>query len=309
MAGPPGDGGRAARARRRAHGLGLADGQPEQRATTRRWTGAASWCATWRACRFTFAFWDKGTDGQAFMRYYDATNPEARRYVWEKITDGYRRYGIRAFWLDACEPEILADNAESARYFLGQGSEVQGVYPREHARGFYEGLTGERRGRRAAALPFRLGGQPALRGGRVVGRHRVHLRGSGRADPGRPEHRHLGDPVVDDRHRRVQARRPDHGVLPGARRALVPVRRFLPALQAPRRPRAGPARRLGPDGGSQRGVVVRRRGVRPDPRAAVPARAAASVRHGADGARPAPPGFRRCVRSSSSSRRRRRRGR
>ena len=65
------------------------------------------------------AFWDKGTDGQAFMRFYDATNPEARRYVWEKIADGYRRYGIRAFWLDACEPEILADNAENARYFAG----------------------------------------------------------------------------------------------------------------------------------------------------------------------------------------------
>jgi alpha-D-xyloside xylohydrolase len=86
------------------------------------------------------AFWDKGTDGQAFMRFYDATNPEARRYVWEKITEGYRRYGIRVFWLDACEPEILADNPEGAQYFMGQGSEVQGIYPREHARGFYEGL-------------------------------------------------------------------------------------------------------------------------------------------------------------------------
>jgi alpha-D-xyloside xylohydrolase len=86
------------------------------------------------------AFWDKGTDGQAFMRFYDSTNPEARRYVWEKVVDGYRRYGIRAFWLDACEPEILADNPENAQYFMGQGSEVQGVYPREHARGFYEGL-------------------------------------------------------------------------------------------------------------------------------------------------------------------------
>jgi alpha-D-xyloside xylohydrolase len=86
------------------------------------------------------AFWDKGTDGQAFMRYYDATNPEARSFVWEKITDGYRRYGIRAFWLDACEPEILSDNHEDALYFMGQGTEVQGVYPREHARGFHEGL-------------------------------------------------------------------------------------------------------------------------------------------------------------------------
>jgi alpha-D-xyloside xylohydrolase len=86
------------------------------------------------------AFWDKGTDGRAFMRFYDPTNPGARRYVWDKIVDGYRRYGIRAFWLDACEPEVLADNPETAQYFTGQGSEVQGVYPREHARGFYDGL-------------------------------------------------------------------------------------------------------------------------------------------------------------------------
>ncbi len=86
------------------------------------------------------AFWDKGSDDQVFMRFYDSTNPEARRYLWERIAEGYRRCGIRAFWLDACEPEILADNAEQAQYFAGQGSEVQGIYPREHARGFYEGL-------------------------------------------------------------------------------------------------------------------------------------------------------------------------
>src|SRR3954470_2978149 len=89
------------------------------------------------------AFFDRDTDGPVFLRYYDATNPEARRYLWDKISDGYRRYGIRAFWLDACEPEILADNAETALYLAGQGSEVQGVYPREHARGFYEGLTAD----------------------------------------------------------------------------------------------------------------------------------------------------------------------
>jgi alpha-D-xyloside xylohydrolase len=86
------------------------------------------------------ALWDKGTDGHAFMRFYDATNPEARRYIWEKVTDGYGRYGIRAFWLDACEPEGLTENSEDARYVAGQGTEAQGVYPREHARGFYEGL-------------------------------------------------------------------------------------------------------------------------------------------------------------------------
>jgi alpha-D-xyloside xylohydrolase len=86
------------------------------------------------------AFWDKGTDGQVFVRFYDSTNPEARRYIWQKATEGYGRHGIRAFWLDACEPEIRPEDPESDLYFLGQGSEVQNVYPREHARGFYEGL-------------------------------------------------------------------------------------------------------------------------------------------------------------------------
>ncbi len=89
------------------------------------------------------AFWDKGTHGQVFMRYYDATNPEAREYLWQKLREGYARYGIHAFWLDACEPEILADKPSGARYFLGDGTEVQGVYPRENARGVYEGLRSD----------------------------------------------------------------------------------------------------------------------------------------------------------------------
>ncbi len=89
------------------------------------------------------ASWDKGTEDQCFMRFYDPTNPEARAYVWDKVREGYFRYGIKAFWLDACEPEILADNPEGVRYHLGAGAEVQGVYPREHARGFYEGLRSE----------------------------------------------------------------------------------------------------------------------------------------------------------------------
>jgi alpha-D-xyloside xylohydrolase len=85
-------------------------------------------------------FWDKGTDGQVFVSYYDATNPEGRRYIWDKVTEGYRRYGIRAFWLDACEPEMRPEDPASNLLYLGLGSQVQSVYPREHARGFAEGL-------------------------------------------------------------------------------------------------------------------------------------------------------------------------
>ena len=93
-----------------------------------------------RGLPLNLPFWDKADDGQVFVRFYDSTNPEARRYVWDKVTQGYRRYGIRAFWLDACEPEMRPEDPESNLYYLGRGNEVQCAYPREHARGFAEGL-------------------------------------------------------------------------------------------------------------------------------------------------------------------------
>jgi alpha-D-xyloside xylohydrolase len=96
-----------------------------------------------RALPLHLPFWDKGSDGQVFVRFYDATNPEARRYIWQKVTDGYGRYGIRAFWLDACEPEMRPEDPAGTLYRLGHGAEVQCVYPREHARGFAEGLRAQ----------------------------------------------------------------------------------------------------------------------------------------------------------------------
>ena len=63
----------------------------------------------------------KADDGQTFVRFYDPTNPEARRYIWQKVTEGYRRYGIRAFWLDACEPEMRPEDPESNFVLPGLG--------------------------------------------------------------------------------------------------------------------------------------------------------------------------------------------
>ena len=36
--------------------------------------------------------------------FFDATNPEARKYVWEKCKKNYYDYGVRLFWLDEAEP-------------------------------------------------------------------------------------------------------------------------------------------------------------------------------------------------------------
>lgn len=38
--------------------------------------------------------------------YYDPTNPEARKFVWNKAKENYYNLGIRNFWLDEAEPEI-----------------------------------------------------------------------------------------------------------------------------------------------------------------------------------------------------------
>ena len=309
VAGSAGDGGRAARARGRADGLGLADGQPQQRQLRRDGPARLSGRKQRRACRF---IWRSGTRAPTARPSCASTTrptPTLAAIVWEKIVEGYRRYGIRAFWLDACEPEILADNAEGARYFIGQGSEVQGIYPREHARGFYEGLRAS--GEDEVVLLCRSAWAGSQRYGAAVWSGDIESTFEALAAqiPAGLNIGISGDPLVDDRHRRVPKRRPDHRLLPRARRALVPVRRLLPALQAARRPRARPPRRLGPDRGPQRSVVLRRRGLPADPPTARIARTDPPVRHGTDGHGQRHRASRPCARSSSSSRRRQQRGR
>ncbi len=71
--------------------------------------------------------------------FMDATNPRARRYVWEKCRKNYADLGIRAFWLDEAEPEFTTYDYESYRYHLGPVLQVGNLYPREYARLFYEG--------------------------------------------------------------------------------------------------------------------------------------------------------------------------
>jgi len=89
----------------------------------------------------------------------------------------------------------VPEQPENLRYHIGPGLEVGNAYPMLHARGFYEGMAGRGRAGDRAAVPVRLGGQPALRRAGVVRRHRLHLRGPAPADPGRAEHRPVRYPV------------------------------------------------------------------------------------------------------------------
>ncbi|MFI3177915.1 MAG: glycoside hydrolase family 31 protein, partial [Eubacteriales bacterium] len=71
---------------------------------------------------------------------FDATNPDARRYVWGKIEENYYKYGIKVFWLDESEPELSGYEFEHYRYWAGSDLEVGNIFPREYARMTYDGL-------------------------------------------------------------------------------------------------------------------------------------------------------------------------
>ncbi|MDR1060796.1 MAG: glycoside hydrolase family 31 protein [Clostridiales bacterium] len=73
--------------------------------------------------------------------HYDATNPGARKYLWEKVKNNYGRYGIRLFWLDEAEPEYGFYDFDAYRYYLGPNAQIGNLYPLLYARTFYDGMA------------------------------------------------------------------------------------------------------------------------------------------------------------------------
>lgn len=90
-----------------------------------------------------FPFFDTQPDGLVYLHYYDPSNPEARRRFWEKTRKGYRRYGFKIYWLDACEPEMNPIDYDNLRFHCGNGREVACLYPLLHTQAFDEGMRGE----------------------------------------------------------------------------------------------------------------------------------------------------------------------
>lgn len=75
--------------------------------------------------------------------YFDATNPEARDYVWDHLKRNYYDKGIHLFWLDECEPEVSGYTYRNYRFYAGSDLESGNIYPREFARMVYEGRKRE----------------------------------------------------------------------------------------------------------------------------------------------------------------------
>ncbi len=84
-----------------------------------------------------------GMDFQGITVHFDATNPGAREYVWNKAKQNYYDKGIRVFWLDEAEPEYTVYDFDNYRYHRGTNLRIGNSYPVEYARTFYEGMEKE----------------------------------------------------------------------------------------------------------------------------------------------------------------------
>lgn len=75
--------------------------------------------------------------------FYDATHPEAQKFVWERCKENYYKKGIRCFWLDEAEPEYGPYDFDNYRYYAGPALQCTNTYPVGYAKGFYDGLKAE----------------------------------------------------------------------------------------------------------------------------------------------------------------------
>lgn len=75
--------------------------------------------------------------------FIDPTNPETRRYVWDKLKNSYYKNGINMYWLDVAEPGYATYDFDNYRYHLGTDLKVGNLYPNEFSKMIAEGLKEE----------------------------------------------------------------------------------------------------------------------------------------------------------------------
>ncbi len=75
--------------------------------------------------------------------FYDPTNPDARKYVWNKIKRNYYDKGIKIFWLDEAEPEYSVYDYDLYRYYAGTDMQIGNIYPVMYAKTFFDGMQSE----------------------------------------------------------------------------------------------------------------------------------------------------------------------
>ena len=72
--------------------------------------------------------------------FYDATNPEAQKYVFDKCKRSYLDKGVKLFWLDEAEPEYAGYDFDNYRYYMGPNAQIGNIYPQQYSKGFFDGM-------------------------------------------------------------------------------------------------------------------------------------------------------------------------
>lgn len=76
---------------------------------------------------------------------FDATNPEAREYLWNICKKNYADYGIDMFWLDNAEPDYNVYDFGNYRYQLGTALSCSNIYPKMYSQAFFDGMKADGR--------------------------------------------------------------------------------------------------------------------------------------------------------------------
>ena len=73
--------------------------------------------------------------------FFDATNPDAGKFVWQICKKNYYDKGIKLFWLDEAEPEYGPYDFDNYRYFQGPALQCSNIYPVKYAKAYFDGMT------------------------------------------------------------------------------------------------------------------------------------------------------------------------
>jgi alpha-D-xyloside xylohydrolase len=93
----------------------------------------------WFVDKFKFAKPPYHTNG---MAVYDATNPEARKFYWDRIDKSLFSIGVDAWWMDTTEPETEGQEDNillNRKLAAGSGNRYVNVFPLMDTGAVYEG--------------------------------------------------------------------------------------------------------------------------------------------------------------------------
>lgn len=71
--------------------------------------------------------------------FADMTNPEARKYIWDRLQKNYKDIGIDYYWIDVAEPGYAVYDFDNIRYHKGPVLEVGNLFPNDYLKMIYDG--------------------------------------------------------------------------------------------------------------------------------------------------------------------------